>query len=104
MGTEILITDDADGFKTVADELGLDHQVCKGHVKRNTEALIESLKSAAAQDEDGSLSTIGITPEQAVADLKRLGELILSRQPKEQTELETMHCCHLEAAPVSASQ
>jgi len=68
VGTEILITDDADGFKTVADGLELDHQVCKDHVKRNTEMLVESLKSAAAQDEAGSLSTIGVAPEQTVAD------------------------------------
>ena len=46
VGAKILVTDDADGFKTVADALGLEHQVCKSHVKRNTEALIESLESA----------------------------------------------------------
>jgi transposase-like protein len=99
VGAEILVTDDADAFKTVADEQGLAHQVCKGHVKRNTEALIENLKPAAAQDKDGSLAAIGVTAEQAVADLERLGELTLSRQPKEQTELETMHRHYLEAAP-----
>ncbi|MBU1742440.1 MAG: hypothetical protein KKC37_12925, partial [Proteobacteria bacterium] len=31
VGAEILVTDDADVFKTVADNLGRDHQVCKGH-------------------------------------------------------------------------
>jgi transposase-like protein len=35
---EVLITDDADGFKTAADDNGLKHQVCKAHVVRNTEA------------------------------------------------------------------
>src|SRR5436189_4963207 len=29
VGAEVLVTDDADGFKTVADEAGLQHQVCK---------------------------------------------------------------------------
>ena len=37
VGAEVLVTDDADAFKTVADDLGRDHQVCKSHVKRNTE-------------------------------------------------------------------
>ena len=37
----VLGTDDADGFKTVADEAGLQHQVCKAHVLRNTDTLIE---------------------------------------------------------------
>jgi transposase-like protein len=41
VGAQVLVTDDADGFKTVADEIGTQHQVCKSHVKRNTEALIE---------------------------------------------------------------
>lgn len=41
VGAQVLVTDDADGFKTVADEIGVQHQVCKAHVKRNTEDLIE---------------------------------------------------------------
>jgi hypothetical protein len=46
VGAEILISDDADAFKSVADELGLDHQMCKEHVKRNTEVLIENFSDA----------------------------------------------------------
>ena len=60
---------DADAFKQVADELGLNHRVCKKHVERNTEALIESLKPQVKEDKDGSLETIKVSPEQAIADL-----------------------------------
>ena len=88
---KLLITDDADAFKPVADELGVEHQVCKSHVKRNTEAFIDGLIPKVETDEDSSLADIGVTPEQAVDDLKRLGELILSRQPEEEKELEGMH-------------
>jgi transposase-like protein len=95
----LLVTDDADAFKTVADELELEHQVCKGHVKRNTETIIENLKPVVESDADGSLATIGIMPQQALNDLKRLGELILSRQPQEAEELEKMHRRYLEALP-----
>ncbi|HZQ05977.1 MAG TPA: hypothetical protein VFD70_05315 [Anaerolineae bacterium] len=35
LGTESLVTDDADGLKTVADHLGLKHQICRAHVNRN---------------------------------------------------------------------
>jgi hypothetical protein len=94
----LLVTDDADAFKTVADELELEHQVCKSHVKRNTETIIDTLESIMGSDADGSLAAIGVTPEQARHDLKRLGELILSRQPKEAEELEEMHRRYL-AAP-----
>src|SRR5438067_3103434 len=99
VGAEVLVTDDADGFKTAADELGLDQQVCKSHVKRNTEDLIEELGPLAAKDSDGSLKAIGVQPAQAVADLARLGELIKSRQPEQGQELEQMHRRYLKAAP-----
>ena len=96
---ELLVSDDADAFKTVADELGLEHQVCKSHVKRNTETLADNLASLAGSDADGSLAAIGVTPEQALQDLKRLAELILSRQPEEEDELGEMHQRYIEAAP-----
>jgi transposase-like protein len=101
---DVLVSDDADAFKTTADELGLNHQVCKSHVKRNTEELIETLESLVGADEDGSLAAIGVTPEQALQDLKRLGELILSRQPAEENDLEEMHQRYVEAAPPGAGQ
>ena len=42
IGAEVLVSDDADGFKTAADATGLDQQVCKAHVRRNTEAWVEA--------------------------------------------------------------
>ena len=44
VGAQVLVTDDADGFKSVADQTGLLHQVCKGHVKRNTEERIDEMR------------------------------------------------------------
>ena len=101
---DLLVSDDADAFKTVADELGLTHQVCKSHVKRNTEVLIDTLESLAELDKDGSLTSIGVTPEQAHKDLKRLGQLILSRQPEEARELEKIHLRYIEASPPTKGQ
>ena len=99
VGAELLVSDDADAFKAVANDLGLAHQVCKGHVKRNTEVFIESMEPKVASDEDGSLAAIGLTPEQALHDLNRLGELILSRQPEQVSELEGMHHRYTGAHP-----
>jgi transposase-like protein len=101
---EILVTDDADALKSVADELGLEQQVCKGHVKRNTEALIESLQPRAEADADGSLATIGVPPKQAVADLERLGELIQTRRPQDVDELRKMHLRYIGASPPGAGE
>jgi len=49
LGAEILVTDDADGFKTVADHLGLKHQICRAHVNRNVHTLIAALGNQALE-------------------------------------------------------
>jgi transposase-like protein len=99
VGAQVLVTDDADGFKTVADEVGMEHQVCKAHVLRNTETLIERYQPLVTKDADGSLKAIGVSPEQAAADLTRLGELVKSRQREQAAELEAMHRRYLQATP-----
>ena len=99
VGAQVLVTDDAAALKTVADELGREQQVCKSHVKRHTQDLIDELCPKAATDADGSLSACGVKPGQAEADLKRLGELIVSRKPEEGTQLREMHQRYLKAAP-----
>jgi hypothetical protein len=85
--------------KTVADESGVQHQICKAHVLRNTEALIDKYQSLVATDADGSLAAIGVSPEQATADLARLGELVKSRQKEQAAELEALHRRYLRATP-----
>ena len=104
VGAQVLVSDDADSFKTAADELGMSHQVCKSHVQRNTDALLESLQPLAARDSDGSLAAVGVTPAQALADLHRLGELIHLRRPEDQPELQALHTRYLAAAPPAKGQ
>jgi hypothetical protein len=41
--------------------VGVQHQVCKAHVLRNTETLIERYQPLVAQDADGSLQAIGVS-------------------------------------------
>jgi transposase-like protein len=84
----VLVSDDADAFKIVADQQGLFQQVCKSHVVRNTEALIANLSQQIQTGTDRSLEALGLDPPQALADLQRLAELIHSRQPEQQAELE----------------
>jgi len=81
LGAAVLVSDDADGFKTAADESGLQHQVCKAHVGRNTAAWVEAITPLLASDADGSLAAIAVTPEQAVADCQELLRLVRERQP-----------------------
>lgn len=86
----VLVTDDADALKTAADENGVHHQVCKSHVVRNSDVLIEQLQANLANGSNESLAQIDVSVEQAVRDLQRLKELIHLRQPEARTELETL--------------
>lgn len=100
LGAEVLVSDDADGFKTAADVNGLDQQVCKAHVLRNTEAWVAAMTTLLASDGDGSLAALGIDPAQAVADGQELLRLMTERQPTAAAKamLEGIHRRYLDAA------
>jgi len=104
VGAELLVTDDADAFKIVADALDLDHQVCKAHVERNTAELVAQMQEALAQGDDESLAAIGVSPEQAVADLEELLALVRARHPEDEERLETLHLHYKAAQPPSPGE
>lgn len=78
-GAAILVTDDAEAFKEVADEMELAHPVCKNHAQRNTERLVEKLQGLTRNNADRSLRAIGVSPEQAVADLEHVKPSVQQR-------------------------
>lgn len=88
---DVLVTDDADGFKKVSDETGRSQQVCKSHVGRNTDALVDELSALIVSNQDHSLEVLGVSPEQALLDLSKLKEMIHTRIPEEQALLESMY-------------
>jgi hypothetical protein len=88
---DVLVSDDADALKKVSDETGRAHQVCKSHVGRNTDKLVDELSAIIQAGQDRSLENIGISSEQALTDLMRIKTLIHSRQPQAQEELEQMY-------------
>lgn len=100
IGAELLVSDDADPFKTAADTTGLAHQVCKAHVQRNTEAWVEAMTPLLTSDADGSLAAIGVAPEQAIGDCQELLRLLRARQPSPAASatLEAIHRRYLAAA------
>jgi hypothetical protein len=106
LGAAVLVSDDADGFKLAADETGLLQQVCKAHVQRNTQAWVESITPALEADADGSLASIGVTPEQALADGQDLVRLVTERQPSPAASamLATIHRRYLGAGQPPAGE
>lgn len=85
---DVVVSDDADAFKQVSDKTGRSQQVCKSHVVRNTEALVAELAALIGAGQDHSLDALGVSPEQALADLAALQEKIHSRRPEDQSGLE----------------
>ena len=94
---DVLVTDDADGFKKVSDETGRSHQVCESHVGRNTDELVNELSAILATNQDHSLESIGVKNEEAITDLEKLREMIHTRKPEEQALLEEMYLRYAKA-------
>lgn len=95
---EVLVSDDLDVYKGVADEVGLDHQICRSHVKRNVDALVESLIEQLKKQEplpEGVTSSA----ERLVQDLETVQNLVRERPTNALEELETMYHRY-QAAPV----
>jgi hypothetical protein len=88
---DVLVSDDADAFKQVSDATGRSQQVCKSHVGGNTDVLVAELAALVGARQDHSLAAIGISPEQALADLAALQEMIHTRRPADQSRLEEIY-------------
>jgi transposase-like protein len=95
---EVLVTDDLDAYKSVADELGLDHQICRGHVKRNVddwaETVLKQLKKKEPLPESVESST-----ERLQEDVQTIQQLVRERPPDAPDSLEEMYYRYM-AAPV----
>ena len=88
---DVVVSDDADALKIVSDETGRSQQVCKSHVGRNTDALVDELTALIEEGQDHSLDAIHLTPEQALRDLASLKEMIHTRLPEDQSRLEEIY-------------
>jgi len=92
VGAEVLLTDDADPLKGVADALGLEHAVCQQHVVPNKLTLLvsmvaqlEKLRESGRRDAAGQKKVA-----QALADVQELEDLLLWRVPGSQRLLDAL--------------
>jgi transposase-like protein len=89
-GCRVIVTDDADTFKTAADTLGIAHSVCQQHVVPNTLRLVSEIaEQLEALPPDASGPT-GLSPGQALEDLALLEEIILARTPGSTKDLQRL--------------
>jgi transposase-like protein len=102
VGAEILVTDDADGLKTVADDLGLQHQICRAHVNRNVHDLLGALGEKALEHPDPvppELRGTEITVDQFLEDIQTVECVITSLPADGQTQLEQLFARYQYARP-----
>lgn len=90
VGAEVLVTDDADALKTVANELGLDQQICRAHVNRNVHDLIASLGTKALEHPDRVPRGLHLSVAQFLADLQSLEEIIKALPHDGQQQLDAL--------------
>lgn len=90
VGAEALLSDDADPYKTVADELGLAHQLCQQHVVPNTLVLLVEIAGQLEKRAEGLAGTEAAKIGQALADILELEDIILWRCPGSQGRLDAL--------------
>jgi transposase-like protein len=100
IGAEILVTDDADALKSVADELGCQQQICRAHVNtctarkcrcRNVHDLVAALGTKALEHPDRvpwQLPTLSV--DQFLEDLQDLEWIIKSVPHDGQKQLDEL--------------
>jgi transposase-like protein len=87
---EVLVSDDLDSYKSVADALGLEHQICRSHVKRNVDKLVNELRSQA-EDWEPVPEGVDSSPEQLLADFELLQWLVRARPADGEERLEELY-------------
>jgi transposase-like protein len=101
-GAEVLVTDDADSLKIVADELGLPHQICRAHVNRNVPDLLGTLGERALKHPDPmppELQGTELTVDQFLEDIQTVECIITALPADGQTQLEQLAARYQYARP-----
>jgi len=89
-GCEVILSDDADTYKTAADAAGVLHQVCQQHVVPNTLTLVSEIAAQLEKPAADQPCPAGLSVTQALEDLALLEEVILARAPGSQRHLDDL--------------
>jgi hypothetical protein len=95
---EVLISDDWASYKAVADDLDLDHQVCRSHVQRNVDDLVARLHEHC-QHAEPIPAGVRSSPEQLDRDLETLRRLVRDRPADAQGQLDQLEERYRAAPP-----
>jgi transposase-like protein len=105
LGVEILVTDDADSMKNVADSLGVQHQICRAHVNRNVHDLVAALGTKALEHPDRVPWELpDLTVEQFLEDVQTVEDLIKGLPYDGQAQMLALAARYQAAPPPSQNQ
>ncbi len=96
---EILVSDDFDTYKNIADNAGLTHQICQNHVIRNVDKVVESIGQPSRMIYP-PLMPKGVKSgyKQIEQDCQTLQSLVRERPSDAKAKLEALYACY-EATP-----
>lgn len=100
---EVLVSDGLDSYRGVADELGLEHQICRSHVKRNVDDLANELRMQVGAGEPVP-EEVDSSPERLLGDLVLLQWLVRARPADGEERLEVLYDRYKAAPQPKAGQ
>jgi transposase-like protein len=98
VGAKVLVSDDLDVYKGVADEAGLDHQICRSHVKRNVDEWAQSVMEQLKKNEPRPKG-VDSSAERLQKDVETIQQMVRERPPDAPDQLEDMYDRYM-AAPM----
>lgn len=95
---DVIVSDDHGAYKGVATELGLEHQICRSHVKRNVDQLVKSIGEQLNKKEPVPPG-VESSPQRLRQDLQNIQEWVGKRPADASDRLEKLYHRY-KAAPV----
>ncbi|RME58639.1 MAG: hypothetical protein D6790_11660 [Caldilineae bacterium] len=96
---EVLLSDDHDSYKRVADDLGLKHAVCRRHINQNVAKLVAELGEAALKWKGPPPPGVGRSIEEFLTDLEYVQLVVALRPPDGAQQLWDLLRCYQAAPP-----
>jgi transposase-like protein len=82
---EVLLSDDQDTYKVLADEAAIEHGVCRSHVNRNVANLVDQLGNRALSQPEPVPARLKVNVQQFVDDLLYF-QLLIALRPSDGVE------------------
>jgi transposase-like protein len=101
---EVLLSDDQDTYKVLADQAAIEHGVCRSHVNRNVANLVDQLGNRALSQPDPVPARLKVSLQQFIDDLLYFQLLIALRPSDGAEQLSSLYRSYSLAPPPSKGE